>query len=60
MSFFFKLVKCQGKKLSTYKKTSSQGIFMWNNKALALTIPKFLATLKFLKSRSNSQVKVTG
>ena len=47
------------KRLSTYKKISSQGIFMWNIKDLALTIQKFLAKLKFLKSRSNCQVKVT-
>ena len=49
------------KRLSTYKKISSQGIFMWNIKDLhvALTIQKFLAKLKFLSSRSNCQVKVT-
>ena len=47
------------KRLRTYKKISSQGIFMWNIKALALTIQKLLARLKFSKSRSNSKVKVT-
>ena len=48
------------KRLSTYKKSSLQGILMWNIKTLAITVQKFLATLKFLKIRSNSQVKVTG
>ena len=56
---FFNWSNAKFKRLSTYKKISSQGIFMWNIKALALTFQKFLATLKFLKSRSNSQVNVT-
>ena len=63
VNFFLKFVKYQGtkvKRLSTYKNISSQGIFMWNIKALALTIQRFLETLKFLKNGSNSKVKVTG
>ena len=34
---------------STNKKILSQGIFMWNIKALALTAQKLLARLKFSK-----------
>ena len=41
---------------STNKKILSQGIFMCNIKALALTAQKLLARLKFSKSRSNSKV----
>ena len=51
VNFVFNLSNVKVKSLSTYKKISSQGIFMWNIKALAFTIKKFLATLKFLKSR---------
>ena len=59
--FYLNWSKVKTKRLSTYKKISSQGIFMLNFKALALTIPRLLARLKFLKSRSHSKVdKVTG
>ena len=57
--FFLYWSNVKVKRLSTYKNISSQGIFMWNIKVLALTIHKLLARLKFLKSRSNSQVKIT-
>ena len=58
--FFFKNWSNDNvKRLSTNKKISSQGVFMWYIKAQAFTIQKLLARLKFLKSRSNSQVKVT-
>ena len=33
----------------------SQGILMWNMKALALTVQKLLARLKFSKNGSNSK-----
>ena len=59
VNFFVNWSNAKFKRLNTYKKISSQGIFMWNIKDLALTIQKFLATLKFLKSTKNSQVKVT-
>ena len=59
MSIFFNWSNVKVNRLSTYKNISSQGIFMWNIKVLALTIHKLLARLKFLKSRSNSQVKIT-
>ena len=61
--FFFKLVKCQVKQLSTNRKILSQGN-MWNIKALALalTIQMLLRKLKFFQKightpRSRSQVK---
>ena len=57
--FFLNWSNTKAKRLSTYKKISSQGIFMWNIKALALTLQKLKAGLKYLKSRSNSKVKVT-
>ena len=41
---FFKLVKCQSQKIKYHKKISSQGIFIWNIKALALTIQKWFAS----------------
>ena len=47
MYFFLNWVKVKIKRLSTYKKISSQGIFKWNIKALALTIQKLLARSKF-------------
>ena len=40
-------------------KVLSQGIHMWNMKALCLTVHKLWPWLKFLKSRSNFKVKVT-
>ena len=43
----------------TLGKVLSQRILMWNIKALALTVQKLLASLKFSKNRSNSKVKVT-
>ena len=62
---FQKWVKLQGqghrvKNNGTHGKVLSQGIFMWNMKALALTVQKLLARLKFFKNGSNSKVKVTG
>ena len=61
---FKKWVKLQGqdhrvKNNGNHIKVLSQGILMWNIKALALTVQKLLARLKFSKSRSNSKVKVT-
>ena len=44
---FKKKVKCKVKRFSTNKKISSLGIFMKNIKALALTVQKLLAKLKF-------------
>ena len=41
---FFNWSNAKVKRLSTYKKISLQGIFMWNIKGLALTIQKFLTT----------------
>ena len=58
--FFLNCSNVKVKILSTNKKVLSQGIFMYNIEALALTFQKLLARLKFLKSRSNSKVKVTG
>ena len=49
VNFFKHWSYAKVKRLSTYKKISPQGIFIWNIKALALTVKKFLATLKFLK-----------
>ena len=43
MSIFLNWSNVKVKRLSTYKKISSQGIFMWNIKALALAIQKLLA-----------------
>ena len=40
-------------------KVLSQGIHMWNMKALSLMVQKLWLRLKFLKSRSNLKVKVT-
>ena len=48
------------KRFSTNKNISSLGILMQNIKALALTVQKLLARLKFSKNGSNSKVKVTG
>ena len=44
----------------THGKILSQGILMWNIVALALTVQKLLARLKFSKNVPNSKVKVTG
>ena len=55
MSIFKKKVKCQGQKLSNNKKVLSQGIFMWNIKALALTVQKLLAWLKFQRGGQNDR-----
>ena len=41
VNFFKNWSNAKVKKLSTNKKISSQGIFMWNIKALALTIKSF-------------------
>ena len=57
--FFFNYSNVKVKRLGTYKKISSKGIFMLNIKALALTIQKLFARLKILKNSSYSQVKVT-
>ena len=62
---FQKWVKLQGlghrvKYNGTLGKVLSQGILMWNIKALALTVQKLLARVKFSKnngSRSRSQGK---
>ena len=43
----------------THGKVLSEGILMWNIKALALTVQKLLACLKFSKNGSNAKVKVT-
>ena len=47
-------------RFSTNKKILSLGTFIRNIKALALTVQKLLAKLKFSKNGSNSKVKVTG
>ena len=54
--------RSQGKNNDTHGKVLSQGIFMWNIKALALTVQKLLVRLMFLKKmgqtpRSRSQSK---
>ena len=59
MSIKKKKVKFQGQKVSTNRKILSQGILMWNIKALALNIQILLTKLKISKSSSNSKVKVT-
>ena len=48
------------KYLNTSRKILSQERLTCNIKALALTVQKLLARLKFSKNRSNSKVKVTG
>ena len=48
------------KYLDTSRKILSQEMLMCNKKALALTVQKLLARLKFSKNGSNSKVKVTG
>ena len=47
------------KYLETSRKILSQEMLMCNKKALALTVQKLLARLKFSKNGSNSKVKVT-
>ena len=60
MSFFLKdSSNVKVRRLSTNKNILSQGIFMWNIKALALINQKLLTRLKSSKSRSNSKVDVT-
>ena len=54
VNFFFLKVELQGqghrvKNNDTYGKVLSPGILMWNIKALALTVQKLLAKLKFSK-----------
>ena len=39
----------------THRKVLSQGIIMWNIKALALTVQKFLARLKFQRGGQNDR-----
>ena len=56
-----KKVKLQGqghrvKNNGTQGKVSSQGIFMWNIKALALTVQKLLARLKFQRGGQNDRI----
>ena len=46
------------KRFSTNKKILSLGIFMRNIKAIALTVQKLLARLKFSKNGSNFKVRV--
>ena len=51
-------VKLQGqghkvKKNGTHRKVLSQGILKWNIKALALTVQKLLARLKFQRGGQN-------
>ena len=48
------------KYLDTSRKTLSQEMLICNIKALALTLQKLKARLKFSKNGSNSKVKVTG
>ena len=55
MSIFFKLVKCQDQNIKNLQKILSQGIFMWNIKALALTVQKLLARLKFQREWQNDR-----
>ena len=55
---FKKLVKLQGqshrvKNNGNHGKVLSQEIFMWNIKALALTVQKLLARLKFQRGGQN-------
>ena len=48
------------KNVGTYRKVLSLEILMWYSKALALTVQKLLAWVKFPpKKGSNSKVKVT-
>ena len=62
---FQKWVKLQGqghrvKHNGTLGKVLSQEILMWNIKALALTVQKLLARLKFSKNGSNYKVRSQG
>ena len=47
MSIFCKIVKCQGQNIKYNTKILSQAIFMWNIKALALTIQILLTRSKY-------------
>ena len=63
--FFLKLVILQGqghkvKIFGIHGKVLSQRMYICNMKALPLLIRKLWPRLKFLKSRSNVKVKVTG
>ena len=55
MSFFFKWSNVKVKRLSTNSKILSQAIFMWNIKALALTIEILLTGSKYSKCRPEDQ-----
>ena len=51
--------KLQGhrvKNYGTHGKVLSQGIFMWNMKALALTVQNLLARLKFQRGGHNDRM----
>ena len=48
-----------GQKFGTCGKVLSQGMYIWNMKALPLLVRKLWPRLKFFKSRSNFKVKVT-
>ena len=63
VKFSKKWVKLQSHRVKnngTHRKVLSQGIIVWNIKALALTVLKLLARLQFSKNGPNSKVKVTG
>ena len=45
--------RSQGHNNATHGKVLSQGIFMWNIRALALTVQKLLAMLKFQRGGQN-------
>ena len=52
--------RLQGQKFhGTNRKVLSQGMFIWNTKALPLLVRKLWPRLKFFKSWSNLKVKVT-
>ena len=49
-------LKSQGKNNGTHGKVLSQGIFMRNIKALALSVQKLLARLKFQRGEKNDRI----
>ena len=58
LKFSKKWVKLQGHKVKnngTHGKVLSQGMFMWNIKALALIVQKLLARLKFQRGGQNDR-----
>ena len=57
--FFLKRSNVKVKRSSTNTKILSQAIFMWNTKALALTIQILLTGSKYSKHRPDYKVKVT-